>query len=231
MFGLEPRPMGSWLSKHVELAKANGRPDEGQPFTGVIDNYSTQLRTVDRSWNDALFGTLYRFYNGVFPPVQQLVWPDMQGVWPWQAGGSPGSRKRQAQAWLPVADHPEGGWRLFGELEPGFPLSGGPDQEVLTTRSVAQGERQAVAIVNDGEELDVLDERGYQADDFMLAYIGNLVAAHPHLLSYDDTRTEQRGTYGTHGSWSYRPLAVPDRKASTRLWQQVIDAENEANDD
>ena len=197
---------------------------EGEHFDGVLQGFPTQLRTVHPSWNDALFGTLYRFY-GSFPHVQQLVWPDRNGVWPWQEGVTQSCQLRQAQAWLPVSEHPKGCWQLIGAKLPGFPLECGPDCEVLTTRSVLTGTRKVATVVNE-EGLDLLDERGYSADDFIFAYIGDLIDDNPQLNDLDDSRKAQRAVIGTNGQWSYRHVSAHDRRNSKRAWEAVIAEEN-----
>jgi len=41
----------------------------------VIDGHAMQLRTVNESWREALFGSTYRFYRGWPVPMRQLVRP------------------------------------------------------------------------------------------------------------------------------------------------------------
>jgi hypothetical protein len=221
MFGLHRTDMNGWLKKYVKLSAHRARPVEGELIENVLHGFPIQVRLVDRSWNDALFGTLYRFYQGVIPPVEQLVWPDRKGLWPWDDRATESCRKREAQAWLPVAEHPRGGWRLVGELGPDFPLRGGPDQEVLTTRDVIVGNRGVAVVANIDGALDVLDERLYQADGYEFAYIGDLARIHPELLHFDDSRNGERGTLGTKGQWIYRPVSSPARRASEALWQRL----------
>ncbi|MFI6759457.1 DUF4262 domain-containing protein [Micromonospora sp. NPDC050417] len=221
MFGLHPSDMNGWLKKYVDLSRHDTPSREGDLIENVIQGFPVQVRPVDRSWNDSLFGTLHRFYQGVVPPVEQLIWPDREGLWPWDDRATESCRKREAQAWLPVAEHPDGGWRLVGEMGVGFPLSGGPDQEVLTTRDVITGVRKIAAVVNVGGMLDVLDERLYRADEYEVAYLGDLARTHAALLDFDDSREGYRGILGPNSRWTYRPVSSPDRKASAQIWQKL----------
>src|SRR5690606_3124501 len=123
-----------------------GWPEAEESFDGVIEGFDTQLRDVHPSWYRALFGTALSFYRGVAVPVRQLVWPDRHGRWPWDEEATPSSRARQACAWLPLSQHPEGAWRLVGELGPTFPFPVGPDAWALTTRSVLAGERPVTTV-------------------------------------------------------------------------------------
>jgi hypothetical protein len=186
MFGLDGQSMQHWLNTCVDLARENGWPEPGEPFHGVLEGFPTQLRPVHESWNEALFGTANRFYRGVGVPVQQLVWPDRDGAWPWTDDATASSRNRQAFAWLPVSGHPPGGWRLIGELEADFPFSASPDDWALTTRQVLDGDRPVACVAHLQRCFDVLDARGYDADDLCLAFLGELVQRHPHLASCAD---------------------------------------------
>ncbi|MBB4956817.1 DUF4262 domain-containing protein [Micromonospora polyrhachis] len=180
MFGLPGEGMQLWLNACVDLHASGDWPAEGEPFEGVIDGHVTQLRQVDESWREALFGSAHRFYRGWPVPVRQLVWPDRSGLWPWEPQATESSKTRQAFAWLPVDDHPAGGWPLVGEM-PDFPFRCGPDADALTTRSILDSRLPIARLVYDEGCYDVLDERGYGADDLCLAYLGDLVKCHPML--------------------------------------------------
>lgn len=221
MFGLDGQGMQHWLNAYVDYAREQGWPGENEPFHGVIDGFATQLRPVHGSWRDALFGTTYRFYRGTSVPVQQLVWPDRNGLWPWEEGATASSRNRQAFSWLPVHEHPAGGWRLVGELEPGFPFRVGPDSWALTTRAVAAGTRPIAQVVRDECGYDVLDERGYRADDLCLAFLGELVQRHPHLAGFADLADGQVAVLDTDQAWSLSPLSGRDRRNSKRSWKHA----------
>ncbi|MFD2763051.1 DUF4262 domain-containing protein [Micromonospora eburnea] len=221
MFGLEGQGMQLWLNEYVDHGREHGWPGENEPFHGVIEDFPTQLRPVHDSWHDALFGTAYRFYRGAAVPFQQLVWPDREGRWPWAEGATASSRNRQAFSWLPVQEHPAGGWRLVGELEPGFPFPVGPDSWALTTRGLAAGARPIARVVLEEGCYDVLDERGYRADDLCLAFLGELVRRHPHLVGCADLADGQVAVSGEGQNWSRSSLSRPDRRNSARSWKRA----------
>lgn len=224
IFGLQGADMASWLNTAVELGRDKGWPGVEEPFDGVIEGFDTQLREVHPSWYRALFGTALSFYRGVAVPVRQLVWPDRRGRWPWDDDATPSSRARQAFAWLPVAQHPEGAWRLVGELGPTFPFPVGPDAWALTTRSVLAGERPVVTVAYDQGSYDVLDERGHAAEDLCLAFLGDLVRRYPQLRECADLADGQVATAGSSGEdrtiagWTRAHVTPADRKASKRAW-------------
>ena len=180
----------------------------------MLDGFLTQLRPVDPSWHDALFGTARRFYQGTTVPFLQLVWPDSAGVWPWHDKATVSSRTRQAFAWLPVEEHPPGGWRLVGEMGHGFPFRGGPDQYALTTNAVLHGANTVARVVNHDGGFDVLDARGYEAEDLCLAFLGELVRGHPDMRSFADLSEDRAAIVGSDKTWTTTPLSTSDRDAS-----------------
>jgi hypothetical protein len=224
MFGLDGENMQDWLNAYVNQGRDHGWPAENEPFHGVLDGFATQLRLVHQSWHDALFGTASRFYRDVTVPVQQLVWPDRNGRWHWEDQATASSRNRQASAWLPVQEHPAGGWRLVGELEPGFPFPVGPDSWALTTRAVVHGDRPISRVACDEGSYDVLDERGYRADDLCLAFLGELVQRHPNVVACADLPNGQVAVVGPDGAWSQSKLSGRDRRNSKRSWKHALAA-------
>lgn len=221
MFGLDGEGMQHWLNACVALGREQGWPEQGDPFEGVLAGFATQLRPVDDSWRDALFGTAHRFYRGFAVPVLQLVWPDRDGHWPWEEQATASSRNRQAFAWLPVAEHPAGAWRLVGELEPGFPFPVGPDSWALTTRAVLDGDRPVVRVGLDEGAYDVLDERGYDADDLCLAFLGDLVVSYPHLAACADLGEGQIAVTNGDQVWIRAQQGRGDRRASRHAWESA----------
>jgi Domain of unknown function (DUF4262) len=224
MFGLQGEDMPSWLNAAVELGRDKGWPEPDQPFDGVLDGFDTQVRDVHPSWYRALFGTALSFYRGVGVPFRQLIWPDRHGHWPWDDEATPSSRARQAFSWLPVSQNPEGAWRLVGELGPTFPFPAGPDAWVLTSRSVLAGTRPVARVAHDQGSYDVLDERGHEADDLCLAFLGDLVRQHPQLRECVDlidgqVATASVGADGrTVSGWTRTYLTAADRRTSKRAW-------------
>ncbi len=233
MFGLSGEDMQSWLNTCVELGRDKGWPQPGEPFDGVLDGFGTQLRDVHISWYRALFGTALSFYRGTGVPFRQLVWPDRNGQWPWDEAATASSHTRQAFAWLPVAKHPGGAWRLVGEFGPTFPFPVGPDSWVLTTRGVLEGSRPVATVAFDQGSFDVLDDRGLAADDLCLAFLGDVVRQHPQVRECADLVDGQvatspaagasdvngpNGHVRTASGWTRAYVTPADRRTSKRAW-------------
>jgi hypothetical protein len=218
MFGLGGEDMQTWLNTLVERGRDKGWPAVGDTFDGVIEGFDTQLRDVHPSWYRALFGTALGFYRGVAVPFRQLVWPDRHGHWPWDDEATPSSRARQASAWLPVAEHPEGAWRLVGEMAPTFGFPVGPDAWVLTTRALLDGSREVATVSYDQGSFDILDERGHAAEDLCLAFFGDVVRKHPKLRECADLSQGQQATARAGGGWDRGYVTAADRRTSKRVW-------------
>jgi hypothetical protein len=220
MFALVGEDMMHWLNRCVDRALDQGWPGEEEPFTGVLDGAPVQLRTMHPSWDDAFFGTAERFYRRAGTPVQQLVWSDRAGNWPWVDAASPRCRS-QPRGWLPVAQHPAGGWRLVAELGRDFPFDAQPDDLALTTLAVRDGRRPIGSVANDSGVFDVLDERGYRADDLCLAHLGALVRQHPELVGCADLPGGQVAVPGPGGGWTRSALPNRLRRRSKRSWRHL----------
>jgi hypothetical protein len=221
MFGLGGQGMQRWLNACVHRCRDSGWPAPGEAFDGVLDGFLTQLRPVHPSWHDALFGTAWRFYQGTTVPFLQLVWPDGAGVWPWHDNATVSSRTRQAFAWLPVEEHPLGGWRLVGEMGHDFTFPGGPDQYALTTNAVLHGANSVARVVNHDGGFDVLDARGYEAEDLRLAFLGELVRRDPDLRSFADLAEGTAAIVGSDETWTMTPLSTSDRDASDQARERA----------
>jgi hypothetical protein len=216
MFGLEGEGMQVWLNTCVELGRDKGWPAVDEPFHGVIDGFETKLRDVHPSWHPALFGAAVAFYRGTAVPVRQLIWPDRNGLWPWDDNATPSSRNRQAFAWLPVGEHPVGSWRLVGEM-PNFGFPAGPDAWVLTTRGLLDGSRSVATVAYDQGSFDVLDDRGHAAEDLCLAFLGDVVKHHPRVLECADL-VDGQSAVAAAGGWTRSYITATDRRTSKRAW-------------
>ncbi|MEV4622833.1 DUF4262 domain-containing protein [Asanoa sp. NPDC049573] len=221
MFGLAGEHMQLWLNACVDRLRDIGWPADSAPFTGVIEGHETMLRPVDDSWRDALFGTAYRFYRGWPVPIWQLVWPDGAGRWPWNDEATVSSRTRQAFGWLPVAHHPRGSWRLVGTFGGSFPLPAEPDSWALTTQSLLAGTTAPALVAFDDGAFDVLDARGYDADDLCLGYLGEAVERHPTLRHFADLAAGDAAVVDAAGAWQRAPLSPDQRTTSVAAWRQA----------
>ena len=112
---------------------------------------------------------------------------------------------------LPLTDNTVS--RRHAELIPG------PDSWILTSRSVLAGANPVTRVVRDQGNYDVLDERGYDADDLCLAFLGDVVKRHPRVLTCAVLPDAQVATFdGAGDAWTPSHVDRADRRTSTRCW-------------
>jgi Domain of unknown function (DUF4262) len=207
MFGLREQDMQIWLNKCVALVRRRADPvPDGEPVPGVLDRFPVQLRDADPSWHPALFGAMCGYYGTLETPVRQLVWPDREGRWPWDAAATATCRERQPQAWVPVAAHPEGPWKLVGELSRDWPFQNlEPDTMVMVSPEVVAGTLPIVAVTHDADGgWDFLDERGYVDEAAGWVYFGELYKAQPWLRRFADLAADSQTWVDADGNWHTR---------------------------
>jgi hypothetical protein len=100
IFGLRPPDMGKWINLTGELTRIGRRFPLDQKSHGILNGFPVEFRLADQSWYKDLFGYGMWFYKGWFP-VAQMVWPDRNGVFPWEPGCGESCRTRQPQLWAP----------------------------------------------------------------------------------------------------------------------------------
>ncbi|MCP2304745.1 DUF4262 domain-containing protein [Actinokineospora globicatena] len=222
MFGLGGEDMLEWLGRCVRRGLDQGWPEAGVAFGGVIDGAETRLRVMDGSWFGGLFGAARHFYGEVVP-VSQLVWPDDAGRWPWDDDAAADVRESQPRGWAPVAEQPAGSWRLIGELGADYPFPVSPDALALTSRSIVDGARSPVLVARGEGLYDVLDERGYQAEDLTLAHLGDITTRHPGLTGAAYLGDDEAALVAD-GTWTRVPRTPEQLEASVTAWQRVSTA-------
>ncbi|WP_121437973.1 DUF4262 domain-containing protein [Actinomadura pelletieri] len=95
------------LGRHT----ADGRlPTDGERRDGVVRGQAAAFRETDPLWYDAMFGGAVAFYRRPTPPMLQVVWPNREGLFPWQPGTDLRFRHSQPWLWLPPRQHPAGVW-------------------------------------------------------------------------------------------------------------------------
>ncbi|GGY70789.1 DUF4262 domain-containing protein [Streptomyces xanthochromogenes] len=86
MFGLDVRLMQTILNDLAQHS-VEGQPLEAGQERDDVAGVPVVLRAVDYRWYKAFFGTAISYYRKPPFPVLQVVWPNHEGVFPWQAGG------------------------------------------------------------------------------------------------------------------------------------------------
>jgi hypothetical protein len=78
-----------------EAARAGRRYEAGGVYEEFLEGYDCTFRAVPRRQYANYVGWASWFYDGVEFPLLQLIYPDRNARWPWQAGVDEGFRTRQ----------------------------------------------------------------------------------------------------------------------------------------
>ncbi len=94
---------------HALVNEYNRRVRAGEPFaagqvvSGFLQDFDCRLRSVHPSHYREYFGCALRFYQGPAFRVLQLVYPTVEGIWPWDSAATDWFR-----SWQPLLDAPAG---------------------------------------------------------------------------------------------------------------------------
>jgi hypothetical protein len=95
IFGLPGDVMHGMINRMREFAEAGVQLAAGRRYREVIEKFEIAALAVDRAHYRDHFGwSLWYYGHGDFE-VLQLVWPDNDGVWPWEPGFAAALRAQQ----------------------------------------------------------------------------------------------------------------------------------------
>jgi len=198
LFGRDEDEMVRWLDIVAGEVKT-GRvllPDRlGDDVIGDVEVFP---RPALASWHRHLFAAALTFYRGEPVPMLQLVWPDPDGVLPWEPGCAEHCLTLQPRLWdrataAPVPD----GWP--------FPVS--PDALVLTTKAVAFDGAPVIGVVHDEEgEWQFLDDPAVDMKDLTIVHLAHVVARRPELTGIADLPGGFETWLDSGGQWQRDPL-------------------------
>ena len=169
----------------------------GDDVLGTLGGYP---RPVLASWHRHLFGAALVFYRGQPVPMLQLVWPDDDGVLPWEPGCAHGCLDAQPRLWDRVTAAPvPAGWP--------FPVS--PDALVLTTKAIAFDGVPVMGVVHDEEgEWQFLDDPAVDMEDLTIVHLAHVVAERPELGTVGDLPPGFEAWLDRHGRWAAKPSTM-----------------------
>jgi len=88
-FSLNPDLLHSVLWSGKELLDKQPQPDLSIGYPDFIGDYDVRLLPVNREWYQYYFGYGAWFNQSWDFPVLQIIWPDKQGLYPWEDGFNP----------------------------------------------------------------------------------------------------------------------------------------------
>jgi hypothetical protein len=184
IFGLPFSVQGHAINAVGRQARDGARLDDRSPIEGVLDPGPLMLRPVHPSWlGTSMFASAIRFYGQPLR-FRQLVWPDSEGRFPWEAGHSPDPGP-QPMLWLDRADHPDGPWTRLDEVRRWPFPDDHPDRGALCTQALLAGTTALAGVRHwpDGT-WEFLDGEVMGFDQFAVAPLGHLVETLPGVARF-----------------------------------------------
>jgi hypothetical protein len=123
-FGLKTSVMGVILNHVRDLIKQGQTFEVNKPYNDFLEGYNIQFITVDKEYYANYLGYAGWFYDSFDFPVLQLVWPDKQSNFPWDADFNPDWKFKQ-----PLLDR-----------NPDFKFYENRNLGVYTTKQALEGE-------------------------------------------------------------------------------------------
>ncbi|MFC6881930.1 DUF4262 domain-containing protein [Actinomadura yumaensis] len=110
MFGGDVYEMEETLNALGRRTAEGGSPADGERLPDGARGLPVAFRTVDTRWYESFLGGAVAFYRRPPLPFLQVVWPDANGLFPWQPGTDLPFRRTQPWLWLDPRQHPRGAW-------------------------------------------------------------------------------------------------------------------------
>lgn len=162
-FGLNPGLLHSVLWAGKKLLGKQPRPDQSAGYPDFIGDFDVRLLTVDKAWYQYYFGYGIWFNQSDDFPVIQIVWPDKQALYPWEAGFNPAWRAGQ-----PLLDR---------NLD--FKFREERNTAVYTTRQVLEGLPILRVIHNADGDWQFLCDTSYDAADLKVVAFEEIAKRDP----------------------------------------------------
>lgn len=227
MTGQKPELMHAALSAATDWVRAGHRLEPGSSIEGVIGGFPVAVEDLTK---EAIAATVT--FSGWFhrrtPDALQLVWTDLNGIWPWQPGAHEMTWERQPESWRIPS-------RRDGALaaDPAWTLPVPADTFVFSCSHLEQGATVAAVVrqahPERGEEWQVLCDRDHSRlshDDIRLVHLSHLVRAAPSIAELGDLAVNERADrQHVWNPWTRsaqlpepEPAAV-ERKGRPRWWR------------
>ncbi|WP_131739097.1 DUF4262 domain-containing protein [Actinomadura roseirufa] len=110
MFGGDVYEMEESLNTLGRQAADGRAAEDGERRDDIVRGQQAAFRAVDVRWYGALLGGALAFYRRPPLPFLQVVWPNPEGLFPWQPGTDLPFRHSQPWLWLAPSQHPQGVW-------------------------------------------------------------------------------------------------------------------------
>lgn len=187
MSGQKPELMHRSLNAAVDWVRHGHRLVPGMAVEGVIGGFPVAVEEMTRQAVDET-----ATYSGWFHrrPIDalQLVWTDLNGIWPWQPGAHELTRERQPESWRIPSNR-------IGALAPApsWVMPVPADKMVFACAHLEEGATVALVTRERQEERDEdwqvlcdVDHQDLPVDDLRVVHLAHLVRTSPSLRELSD---------------------------------------------
>ncbi|MDO7883859.1 DUF4262 domain-containing protein [Hymenobacter cheonanensis] len=164
-FGLQQDLLHSVLWSGKELLDKQSVLDQSRGYPDFIGDYEVRFLTVDQAWYRYYFGYGMWFNQGTSFPALQIVWPDKQAYFPWEAGFNPNWKFGQ-----PLLDR---------SLD--FKFREERDVAVFTTRQVLEGLPILRVVHAANGDWEFLCDTTYAVADLQVVGLAEIVQRDPSV--------------------------------------------------
>ena len=193
MSGQKPELMHRALNAAVDWLRAGHRLTPGMAVEGVIGGFPTAVEALTPQAVDET-ATYSSWFHRRRMDAVQLVWTDLDGIWPWQPGVHELTRERQPESWRIPSSR-------TGALatDPAWVMPAPADKLVFSCLHVAE-EGAVVSLVTRerdekrGEDWQVLCDAEHgdlSVEDIRLVHLSHLVRAAPSLRDLHDLNLDE----------------------------------------
>jgi hypothetical protein len=190
MFGLQVRDMQTWLNEIGEQVRNGQAPMPNELREEILEGFPVTFRGAESSWYQRLFGWAIWFYRKPPLPVVEVIWPDTQGRFPWQAEAGLRCRHHQPRLWTPFAEQPIGVWRTgHGKDDMEWPFNEPIDGRAFTTNRITAGQTEVLAVYHDSDgDWQFIDGGPTEREDIEFVHLGHFVKQHPYVVELADMK-------------------------------------------
>lgn len=176
----------------------------GTPATDVLDGYEVVLRIAQPRWYSRFFGAGVDFYQRPPMPVVQVVWPDRDGMFPWDSGVDEWCQQSQPQLWIPPDDHPPGQWTRHDPFEDWPFRESLPYFTVHASADVAAGTVAIGTVLRDGDGTWWFLSADANPGTTEQVQLRQIADANPDVAAVADLQPGERADRSPDGGWSRR---------------------------
>jgi hypothetical protein len=175
VMGLPPAVSQDLINEIGSRVRAGDRFGVGQRYEGIASNFPLAFIEMDRAYYRPYLGYARWFHRGSDFPAVQVVWPDKQGIFPWEPDYDADFFEIQRVL------GPAGNWPH------GWPFGEPPNQASFTVRSIGERREPVLYVVHESDGTwQFLTGGNVSLSDAMLVALESMLGIDPGLIELSD---------------------------------------------